>query len=126
MILLRRCAGDPERITHVVRILRPSPLDEVTDAIVEYGDAVYVERVTDDLYRWSPATRGGAYALLRLLARFLRCDSDEITVGFVTVDGWAVVADPAEPRCDRYVILESTPLDPRAAADVIVSRLPPG
>ena len=127
MILLRRCAGDPERIAHVVRILRPSPLDEVADAIAEYGEAVYVEHVGDDLYRWSPATRGGAYALLRLLARFLRCDSDEITVGFVTVDGgWCMAADPAEPRCHRYMILLSTPREPRSVADVIVSRLPPG
>lgn len=127
-ILLARGAGDPERIAHVVRILRPSPLDEIADAVVAYaasgGDAVYVERIGDDQYRWSPATRGGAYALMRLLARFLCCDHHDITVGFVTVDGYCIVADPSEPRCPRHVILQSIPVDPRAAADVISGRLP--
>lgn len=126
-IMLARGAGNPERIAHVVRILRPSPLDEVADAIAAYatsgGRAVYIELVGDDLYRWSPTSRGGAYPLLRLLARFLECEHTELTVGFVTVDTWCVATDPNEPRSMSYAILETPPDDAQRARDVIVSRL---
>jgi hypothetical protein len=50
-ILLARGAGDPERVAHAVRILRPSPLIEIADALAEYAvsrrvfDAAYVEHV---------------------------------------------------------------------------------
>jgi hypothetical protein len=126
MILLARGAGDPERLAHAVSILRPAPLDEVVDAVAAYAEAVYVECLGDDQYRWSPATRGGAYALMRVLARFLRCDYHDITVGFVTVDGWAIVADPEEARCARYVILPSPPADAHAVAELIAAHMPLG
>lgn len=128
-ILLARGAGDPDRIADAIRILRPSPLAEIADAVVAYvasaGDVVYVERV-DDRYRWSPATRGGPYPLTRLLARFLGCNHHAITVGFVTIDGWCIAADPSEPRCPRYAFLESSSLDARAVAEVIAARLSDG
>jgi hypothetical protein len=125
-ILLARGAGDPDRVAQAMAIVRPSRLGEITDAVVAYtgtaGGAVYVERL-DDLYRWSPATRGGPYPLMRLLARFLCCDQREITVGFVTVDDWCIVADPSAPRSPQYVILHNAPDDPRAVAEAIADVL---
>lgn len=121
-ILIARGAGDPERVEHVIRILRHSTLGEVAAAIAAYSasvdGAVYVERI-GDLYRWSPTSRGGAYPLLRLLARFLRCEHTELTVGFVTVDEWCVAADPDEPRSDHFAILEAPSCDPEHAAAMI-------
>lgn len=97
MILLTRGAGRPSRIDHARSIVVPAPLDQVTAAIEEYaesgGGAVCVERL-GDRYRWSPAVRGGPYPLTRVVARFLDCRHTEITVGFVTVDGWCIVGDP--------------------------------
>jgi len=127
-MLLARGAGDPERIAYAVRILRPCPLDEVADAVAAYatstGGAVYVERV-DGQYRWSPATRGGAYPLLRLLARFLGCAHTELTVGVVTVDGWCLAANPDEPRSDQFAILDAPPDSAQRAAAMIAANLGP-
>ena len=126
-ILLERGAGDPDRIADAISILRPSPLYEIVEAVVAYagtgGGAVYVECLGDQ-YRWSPASRGGPYPLMRLLSRFLGCDHHQLTVGFVTVDGWCIAADPEETRWDRYMILEHAPADVSAAVDLITERLP--
>ncbi len=125
-ILLVRGAGDPDRVAHAVRIVRPSPIGEVVDAVESYtssdGGAVYVERFGDG-YRWSPATRGGPYPLLRVLARFLRCEHTELTVGFVTIDGWCVVGDPDEPRGEPYVILEPPAGDRGSLAATVEAAL---
>ena len=94
-----------------VGIVRLSTLDEVGDAVAEYassgGTAAYVERA-GDRYRWSPATSGGGYALLCLVARFLRCRPSELTVGFHTVDDvWWVVNDPDDEQpVDEYVAVD--------------------
>jgi hypothetical protein len=125
-ILLARGAGDPDRVAHAVRILRPSPIGEVLDAVAAYasptGGTVYAERV-GDLYRWSPATRGGPYPLARLLAHFLRCDHHDLTVGFVTIDGWCVVADPDEPRGNPYVIIEFSAYDAESVRATVGAAL---
>lgn len=123
--LLARGAGDPERVAFAVSILRTSPLDEVADAVAAYSGPVYVECVGEDECRWSPATRSGAYLLMRLLAKFLRCDYHDITVGFVTVEGWAVVADPEDARCTRHTFLTHAPADARAGSELIAAQLPP-
>jgi hypothetical protein len=54
---------------------------------------VYVERLGDDLFRWSPAHKGGAYPLTRIVAKFLEVDYKRIYIGFRTVDGAAVLCD---------------------------------
>jgi hypothetical protein len=110
MILLKRGAGDPGRVTHAVAILRPSPLEEVRAALAEYassgGSTAYVERV-GDLYRWSPTTTGGGYPLLCVLARFLRCGHEELTVGFRTVAAtWCVVGDRDSAASDNSLIVD--------------------
>jgi hypothetical protein len=109
MILLKRGAGDPGRVDHAVAILRPSTLDEIGAALTAYassgGTTAYVERV-GDRYRWSPAVEGGPYPLLCVLARFLGCAHDELTIGFRTVDDrWCVIGDPAAHH-DGYVLLD--------------------
>jgi hypothetical protein len=129
-ILLARGAGDPDRVAHAVRILRPSPIDEVIDAVTTYVSslssssrrAVYVERF-GDRYRWSPAIGGGAYPLVRELARFVRCDHNELIVGFVTVDGWFVVGDRDTPRGDPYAILEPLADDRDSLAATVAAAL---
>jgi hypothetical protein len=110
MIMLKRGAGDPARIEHAVAILRPSTLDDISAALAEYarsgGTAAHVESVGERC-RWSPATEGGPYALLRILARFLRCDHTELTIGCRSVDDqWCVVGDPDSARSDTYLILD--------------------
>jgi hypothetical protein len=125
MILLKRGAGDPDRVDHAVAILRPSTLDDVSSALVEYassgGTAAYVERV-GDRYRWSPATRGGPYPLLRVLARFLRCEHTELTMRFrILDDHWCVVGHSDGPDADDYVVLE-VPFDVEGLSSALPER----
>lgn len=114
MIMLTRGAGDPERVELAVRILRPSTEDEVVEAMCAYAlaldEPVYVERI-GERFRWSPAHRGGPTALLHLLAKFIGCEHTELTVGFVTLDGWCVIRTPEEPPADRHLILEPATVD---------------
>ena len=46
-----------------------------------------------------------------MLARFLGCESSDVTIGFVTVDGRAVIRDPDESLADRHLILEAVTID---------------
>jgi hypothetical protein len=114
MIMLTRGAGDPARVELAIRVLRPSSADEVLEAIRAYATAldapVYVERA-GDRYRWSPVHRGGPSALGHVLARFLGCEFSDVTIGFVTLDGWCVIRDPKEPPADRHLILEAITID---------------
>ena len=129
MILLKRGEGDPDRVANVISCVRPSPLWEVADAVVAFGKPdvhtdVYVERVGDDRYRWSPAHRAGPHALGRVLARFLRCEYHDITIGFVTVDGWCVIGEADKSPTDDYAIFQEplTTLD--GAQEMILAALP--
>jgi hypothetical protein len=127
-ILLKRGEGDPDRVAHAVSCVRPSPLWEVADAVVAYsstyGEPVYVERVEDDLYRWSPAHRGGMYPLARVLARFLKCDHHDITIGFVTVEGgWAVVGDPGRAPANDHAVFETPITTLEGAEEMILAAL---
>ena len=57
-------------------VFRPSALDDVAEAVsvaTEKFHDIYVER-RGDQYRWSFATKGGPYPLLRITARFLEMD----------------------------------------------------
>lgn len=126
-MLITRGAGDPERIRSAVSILRPSPLDEVADAVAAYGSsggiAAYVERI-GDLYRWSPATQGGAYSLLRNVARFVECHHTDLTIGFTTVEGWSIVdPDTGVPRSEQHVVLDGQPTDASEIARAVSERL---
>ena len=109
MFMLTRGAGDPARVELAIRILRPSSADEVLEAMRTYATAldapVYVERM-GDRYRWSPVHRGGPSPLGHVLAKFLGCKTTDLTIGFVTIDGWCVIHDPKEPVADRHLILE--------------------
>src|SRR5262245_6420650 len=101
------------RIDRAAVIMRSVSLDDVAaavgDFVAEGGTTVYVERQNSH-YRWSPARRGGAYPLLRVLARGLECKHSELVMRFVNVDGFAVVADPAEPGGRRSVVLDASSL----------------
>ena len=84
--------------------------ERAAEQIARFGDhrvaRVYVER-RDNAYRWSIAHRGGAYPLLRELARFLDVPYGSIILPFGTVDGWAIVLAPdlaGEP--DAWGIIE--------------------
>ena len=126
-IMLARGAGNPDRVEHAVRILRPSPLSEVAEAVAAFADArpdaVYVERLEEDLYRWSPATRGGPYPLVRILAAFLECSHNDMTVGYITLDGWCIARSPEDPVPDARIVLESPPRDRSQVARQIVEEL---
>jgi hypothetical protein len=126
-IMLKRGAGNPIRLEHALRILRPSPLSEVTEAVSAFAaarpGAVYVERVSGDRYTWSPATRGGPYPLLRILAAFLECSHYEMTIGCETVEGWCVVSDPGTRPAGPHVVLEAPPRDAVEVAKLVASEL---
>ena len=65
--------SDPERAELIRSVFRPSSLEEVAESIsvaTEKFHDIYVER-RGDQYRWSFATKGGPYRLLRITARFL-------------------------------------------------------
>jgi hypothetical protein len=106
-------AADPERAALIDTTRVPSPLHRVATAIAIYSEhagSVYVERF-GDRWRWSPAHRGGAYPLLRVVARFLRVDHYRIVVPFRTVeDGWAVLnpEDWNGPELDVAAIVTFT------------------
>ena len=115
------------RVDRAATITTPSSLDDVASAIADYVAAgnttVYVERRASR-YRWSPAHRGGAYPLLRIVARYLECAHTEIVLPFVTVDGYAVVADPDEPRISPFAFLDASSLDASDLASAIAQALP--
>jgi hypothetical protein len=91
--------ADPDRVAFIETTRVPSSLDDVVAAIATYTEhagAAYVERF-GERWRWSPAHQGGAYPLLRIVARFLRIDHHRIMVPFRTVlDGWAVLRPDEE------------------------------
>jgi hypothetical protein len=113
-IQITRGEANPDRIADAAHIIRPAPLQYVCAAVAAYvrsgGQAVYVERLGAE-YRWSPAARS-CYPLLRVLARFLDCPHTDLIMGFTSVDGWAIVADPEEERAPAYAVIEGSPADP--------------
>jgi hypothetical protein len=75
---------DPERELLIRSVFRPSPLEDLAEAVAaatEDHRDFYVERRGDE-FRWSFATKGGPYPLLRLSAQFLRMDYSSLE-GFV-------------------------------------------
>jgi len=91
-------------------VLRPSPLDDVAEAVsvaTEKFHDIYVER-RGDQYRWSFATQGGPYPLLRITARFLEMDPCSLVgVGSRVVgDGWGVqIVDENDTEPDVWAVL---------------------
>jgi hypothetical protein len=99
---------EPERERLARSVFRWSPLEQVAEAVSVATDKfhdVYVER-RGDQYRWSLATKGGPYPLLRITARFLKLDPYSLVSGYRQVaGGWFVqlVEDDTEP--DASVVL---------------------
>ena len=67
--------------------------------------------------------RAGPYPLTLVLARSLGCVHTELTIGFVTLGGLFVFADPEEPRAESYAVLESPPAIAARAAEEIVDSI---
>lgn len=90
----REPRGSEGRAAHIKTMRRPSGFNDVVASIALFTAApgsVYVEQLSDG-WRWSPAHRGGAYPLLRIVARFLGVDYARIVLPFnTTEDGWAVL-----------------------------------
>lgn len=106
-----------------------SSLNEVAEAVAAASETeaiVYVERLGDE-YRWSLATKGGGYPLLRISARFLGVDYRQIYVGFRTLpNGTAILCeDPSKFDVpDRWAVLKlSGEITPTAAARRIRSAV---
>lgn len=116
---------DPERQRLIRSVFQPSPLEEVAEAVsvaTEKFHDIYVER-RDDLYRWSFATKGGPYPLLRITARFLEMDPYSLSgVGSRVVgDGWCVqIVDETDTEPDASVVLR---FDKPTAADEVSARI---
>jgi hypothetical protein len=98
-----------------------SELNVVTEAVAaasETEPVVYVERRGDE-YRWSLATKGGGYPLLRISARFLGVDYRRIYVGFRTLPNSTAILceDPANfDTPDKWALLKlSGKITPTAA-----------
>ena len=73
-----------------------SELNVVAEAVAaasETEPVVYIER-RGDKYRWSLATKGGGWPLLRISARFLGVDYRRIHIGFRTLpNGVAILCE---------------------------------
>jgi hypothetical protein len=95
---------DPERALLSRSIFTTSSLRAVATAVsvaTEHERVLYVERMARG-WRWSLAHRGGAYALLRISARFLRIDHTALLIGFRELEGYAIlVGNPSRPRRPR-------------------------
>lgn len=74
---------DRERLAHAIK--SSAPLDLVAEGIAAATEhtplLAYVER-RGELYRWSPAHRGGPYPLMRITARFLQMDHHGLVLPF--------------------------------------------
>ena len=99
-----------------------SALNVVADAVAAASQTeplVYVERRGHE-YRWSLATKGGGYPLLRITARFLGVDYRRIYVGFRTLpnDTAILCDDPVNIDIpDKWAVLKlSGEMTPTAAA----------
>lgn len=109
--------GDPVRHRMIGSTFVPSPLYEVAEAVstaTEHEHTVYVERI-GVLYRWALAHTGGPYPILRITARFLRCDYHDIIVGCRHVgNGWSVVCKdlPHPDTPDAWALLKFTGITP--------------
>lgn len=113
------------RLTHGT--IHPAPLDEVVKAIVDSGAHrglhIYVERRRSG-YRWSIASQGGHYPLLREVAKLLEVDHRALLMPFDTVGGWAVVSPKQlwnRPPL-HWAVLAPEP-DPSAVRSKIASAL---
>lgn len=101
---------DPERERLTRSVFRPSSLEEVAEAVsvaTEKFHDIYVER-RGDQYRWSFATKGGPYPLLRITARFLEMDPCSLVgVGSRVVgNGWCVqIVDETDTEPDARAVL---------------------
>ena len=100
---------DPERERLCRSVFRPSPLEEVAEAVsvaTERFHDLYVER-RGDRYRWSFATKGGPYPLLRITARFLQMDPYSLRgVGSRVIDdGWCTQIVEGDTEPDASVVL---------------------
>ncbi len=57
-------------------------------------------------FRWSPATRGGPYPLLRMVARYLELDHYSLAVkGVEALDGWTIVEGDESPDAEAIVVV---------------------
>ena len=102
-------APNPERERLSRSVFRWSPLEEVAEAIsvaTEKFHDIYVER-RGDQYRWSFATKGGPYPLLRITARCLQMDPHSLVgVGSRVVgDGWCVQIVDESDDPDTWTVL---------------------
>ena len=89
-------------------MMEPHPLEAVAEAMthVRPGAKVYVERRSEG-YRWSIASKGGPYPLLRELALYLDLPHTSLAVPFDTVDGWAVAWPTNLEPAPAWAIIEA-------------------
>jgi len=115
---------DPERERLCRSVFQPSPLEEVAEAVsaaTEKFKDIYVER-RGEQYRWSFATKGGPYPLLRITARFLLMDPYSLVgVGSRVVgDGWGVQIVESDTEPDAWAVLT---FDGAVAAEQVALRV---
>jgi hypothetical protein len=119
---------EPSRIGPLESAFAFSPLGVVCAAVVlatEIDPELFIER-QGDRYRWSFASRDGAFALLEKAARFLRIDQSQLLVGFRTLDdGTCVLLDDRvgfEPSDEAALITFKVPSTESEIADQITAR----
>ncbi len=110
---------------HRCRLFRSSveaaSLDDVVEAVtdaVRFHERVYLER-RGDRYRWSLATGGGPYPLLRLICKYLEIPHYWVLVSTAAWDGWTITAPrwdgPVDARAVLHLELGSTAVAVRTA-----------
>jgi hypothetical protein len=98
-----------EELRRKLSLNQPQPLDVaaamIAEALVTWNK-IYLER-HGDLWRWSFATKGGGYPLLRMCARFLGIPYWNLIIGFDTLpEGWTVYQPPDLERPPTYAVIE--------------------
>ncbi len=92
---------DEQRAALARSIMKISSLQTVASAVAaatEHERRLYVERLARG-WRWSPASRGGPYPLLRITARFLKMDYHHLLIPCRALeDGTTIVCrNPEQP-----------------------------
>ena len=78
-------------------------IDAIVSATEAYDLTVWVG-ASEHGWRWSPATKGGPYPLLRMVARYLNLDHRQLLVGAIASgDGWTI-ADGDGPADHELVV----------------------
>jgi len=103
-----------------------SHLSTASAGFVSQHEYLYVER-KGELYRWSPAHRGGPYPLQRIVARYHNVSHHRMILGFRWVGDYAIVCEKPKDfeQPDAWCIIDTeVPCTPEEIENLLTHNLP--